>query len=89
MTVTAGHWTPISAGGPLTFPSLLHCPLLSLRPLPLPHPVWQRAALKRPLSHPSPHAAAPYRSVPPPTTTATSTLLCALFVQVRSLLMSS
>lgn len=59
-------------GGPLTQSPPHYIVPLSLRPsLPLPLPILSglRAALKHPVGHPSPHAAAPYRSVNPPTPT--------------------
>lgn len=77
MTVTAGHsGRPRSQpGGPAQSPPH-YIVLLSLRPPPPPHPVWWRAALKPPVGHPSPHAAAPYRSVNPPQLAPHCSVLC-------------
>lgn len=78
ITVTAGHSSrpqiAAGGGGPLTQSPPHYIVPLSLRPslpLPLPLPILSglRAALKHPVGHPSPHAAAPYRSVNPPTPT--------------------
>lgn len=89
MTVTAGHsGRPRSQLGGRAQSPPHHIVLLSLRPPPPPHPVWWRAALKHPVGHPSPHAAAPYRSVNPPDYQHIA--LCFVCAgPLRSLLMSS